>query len=83
MPRTRTALAAVVLGLVVSPLAGTSQAADDGCVTEWATSGHYGPAVEQVVVRHPDGSVTVNPNPVTGYAGYLVSDVGALVACVV
>jgi hypothetical protein len=74
----RTALAALALGLVAAPFAGTSNA---GCVQDFARSPYY--TSNDLVTIDPDGIVTVNPGSVTGLVPQALDHVDTLVRCAV
>ena len=74
----RAAIAGVVLALTVVPFAGTSNA---GCVENLLRSSS--PGIGGTVTIHPDGSVTVDPNPAVGFAGATAGTANAFVDCVV
>jgi hypothetical protein len=76
----RTALAATVIALAASPLAGMAQA-DDGCVASYLRNDYVAPT--KTVVLNPDGSVTINPGPPVGFAGAVAGDAVGLVTCIV
>ncbi|HEV2890077.1 MAG TPA: hypothetical protein VGX28_06840 [Frankiaceae bacterium] len=59
----------------------TAHAAADGCVTHLLQTDD--PSLDPVVTLNPDGSVTVDPNPVTGLALRQVAKVVVLVDCIV
>jgi hypothetical protein len=72
------ALATAALSATV---AAPANAADDGCVTTLLKSDD--PSFGQVVILNPDGSITVNPNPVTSLGSRWVGRATWLVDCVV
>ncbi|MDQ1713255.1 MAG: hypothetical protein QOE45_2705 [Frankiaceae bacterium] len=74
---TRAAFAALTLGLLAAPFAGTSNA---GCVRDFAGKPYY---TSPVVTQNPDGSITIDPNPVVGLGNQVAANVVGLEHCVV
>lgn len=74
----RRIVAVAALALSVASFGGTS---DAGCVEDALRSSS--PGLGGTVTVHPDGSVTVDPNPAVGFANATAGTARTFVDCVV